>query len=104
MVNKLLPCVWYPDSFDNYKFIQIFDVDIMQNQVLPQRDGRSIEDELEDYMKSHDFTIPLSGLGSSVTLEGRRLDNDELSLKLKYDTEEKGEVEGNTLHYHFYIK
>lgn len=80
-------------------YLQIFDVDIKQNQVLPERHGRSIEDELEDYVKSHDFTIPLSGLGTSVTLEGRSLENDELNLKLKYDTEEKGEVEGNIFYY-----
>lgn len=36
----------------------------------------------------------MSGLGSSVTLVGRSVDNDELNLKLRYDTEEKGEVEG----------
>lgn len=43
-------------------------------------------------MKSHDFTLALPVIGSTVTLEGRSLDNDQLNLKLRYDSE--GEVEG----------
>lgn len=44
-------------------------------------------------MTAHDFTFALPGMGSSVTLEGRSLAKDELSMKLRYDDGE-GEVEG----------
>lgn len=48
-------------------------------------------------MKSHDFSFVLPGTGSSVTLQGRSLDDDELNVKLKYDSEETGEVEGENV-------
>lgn len=52
---------------------------------------------MEDYVKSHDFTFPLPGLESTVTLEGRSLAHDELNIKLKYDDGEGRQVEGKFL-------
>lgn len=50
------------------------------------RGASSIEDRVQEYIQSHDVTFKLP-LGSQVTLGARNLDNDEISLNVKFDQE-----------------
>lgn len=52
----------------------------------------SIQDFIENYIKSNDISFKLPIVGSTVTLAGRNLDNDELGFKLKFGS--GSEVQG----------
>lgn len=54
----------------------------------------SIQDFIENYIKSNDISLKLPIVGSTVTLAGRNLDNDELGFKLKFGS--GSEVQGKT--------
>lgn len=52
------------------------------NEVSARGDG-SIENNVEEYIKSHDATFKLPAVGS-VTLAARNLDNDEIDFKINF--------------------
>ncbi|XP_060529382.1 uncharacterized protein LOC132703882 [Cylas formicarius] len=60
--------------------------------VIPHS-GRSSAEEptfetyLEDYIKSKEVSFDIPLIGSTVTLAGRNLDNEELDFKLKFDAD-----------------
>lgn len=59
------------------------------NEVSARSEG-SLDENVEDYLKSHDVTVKLPIVGSTVTIGARNLDADELDLKLKFsDSEEE---------------
>lgn len=64
-----------------------------------------MEAKLEQYVKSHQvsFEVPLTG--STVTLGGRNLDNDELDLKVKLNSisELEGKIYNNLRMFHLIL-
>ncbi|ENN79238.1 uncharacterized protein LOC109535243 [Dendroctonus ponderosae] len=44
----------------------------------------SVQDYIENYIKSNDISFKLPIVGSTVTLAGRNLDNEELGIKLNF--------------------
>lgn len=59
------------------------------NEVSARGEG-SLDENVEDYLKSHDVTVRLPIVGSAVMIGARNLDSDELDLKLKFsDSEEE---------------
>lgn len=57
---------------------------------ITSRSDASLEDHVENYLKTHDATFKLPILGSSVTLGARNLDQDELDLNVKFSTAAEG--------------
>lgn len=60
------------------------------------RSDASLEDNIEEYLQSHDVTFKLPVEGSSVTVGARNLDQDELDLKFRFSESGNGVQEGNT--------
>lgn len=56
------------------------------------RGEESIEDKVEEYVKSHDAKFELPLVGSTVTLATSNLDQDQLDIKLKFS--DSSEVQG----------
>ena len=83
------------------QFLQISDfVEIKRNDsVSREARSNSLEDTVEDYMKTHDFTFKLPYIGSTLTFAGRNLDQDEVDVKLRF---EDGQVDG-THTYRFFV-
>jgi len=52
----------------------------------------SLQDFIENYIKSNDISFKLPIVGSTVTLAGRNLDNEELGIKLNFGS--GSEVQG----------
>lgn len=52
-----------------------------------------LEENIEEYLKSHDVTFKLPIVGSKVTLGARNLDNEEVDLKVSFS---EGEVQGKS--------
>lgn len=48
------------------------------------RSEMGLEENVEEYMKSHDVTFKLPIVGTKVTLDARNLDSEELDLKLSF--------------------
>lgn len=63
-----------------------------QRNTIGRSEG-SIEDKVEEYVKSHDAKFELPIVGSTVTLATSNLDQDELDIKLKFS--DSSEVQGN---------
>ncbi|XP_072389936.1 uncharacterized protein [Diabrotica undecimpunctata] len=64
------------------------DVDIKSNAIETGRsDASSIEDHIERYIKNHEATFDLPFIGSKVTLHGKNLDDEEMSIKLNFGTD-----------------
>lgn len=55
------------------------------------RSENGLEDNVEEYIKSHDATFTLPIAGAKVTLGARNLDSDEIDLKVSFS---EGEVQG----------
>uniref|UniRef100_A0A6P7F2Y1 Uncharacterized protein LOC114324582 n=1 Tax=Diabrotica virgifera virgifera TaxID=50390 RepID=A0A6P7F2Y1_DIAVI len=63
-------------------------VDIKSNAIETGRSAAgSIEDHIERYIKSHEATFDLPFIGSKVTLDGKNLDDEEMSIKLNFGTD-----------------
>lgn len=67
-----------------------------ESNKIGRSDG-SIEDKVEEYVKSHDAKFELPLVGSTVTLATSNLDQDELDIKLKFS--DSSEVQGNSNNY-----
>lgn len=66
---------------------------LLDNLLQAEGTGRSeasLEETIKNYIKSQDLTLNLPVIGS-VTLDSKKLDNDEIDLKLNWG----GEVQGN---------
>lgn len=61
------------------------------DNVVVGRSSESLEENIENYVKTHDVTFKLPVIGS-VTLGARNLDSDELDLKLDFKSD--NEVQG----------
>lgn len=57
------------------------------------RSENGLEENVEEYIKSHDATFTLPIAGTKVTLGARNLDNDEIDLKVSFT--EGSEVQGS---------
>lgn len=55
------------------------------------RSENGLEENVEEYIKSHDATFTLPIAGTKVTLGARNLDSDEIDLKVSFS---EGEVQG----------
>ncbi|KAF7279540.1 hypothetical protein GWI33_007059 [Rhynchophorus ferrugineus] len=62
------------------------DVEITRTASSGRSSDVSFTDFIENYVKSHDVSFKIPFVGSTVTLGGRNLDNEELSFKLKFDS------------------
>ncbi|XP_066261078.1 uncharacterized protein [Euwallacea similis] len=56
------------------------------NEVGTTRSGESVEDAVENYIKTNDFTFKLPYVGD-LTVQSRKLDEDELNFKLNFGSE-----------------
>ncbi|RZC39805.1 uncharacterized protein BDFB_012022, partial [Asbolus verrucosus] len=50
------------------------------------KNANSLEDTIEEYMKSHDVNFKLPIVGSTLTFAARNLDNDEVDVKLRFNS------------------
>ena len=75
-------------------------IEIVQNSEASERSGRSENKEVdvlttvENYIRSHDVIAKLPGSylqGTVLTLSPRNLDNDEISLNLKFSSQDNRE-------------
>ncbi|KAK9890826.1 hypothetical protein WA026_012172 [Henosepilachna vigintioctopunctata] len=69
-------------TLDNFQLGDF--LEISENGFKSSHSARSnsVEDNVENYFKSHDVKIKFPGVGADVTVEGRKLDEDEVNLKL----------------------
>ncbi|KAF5276266.1 hypothetical protein FQA39_LY06615 [Lamprigera yunnana] len=101
--NDVISCLKFKfmsflDGFFKKDAYQILDnVEVKRNGFHPNeisgRSDSSLEDNVEQYIQSHDvkFKLPLGG--SSVTVTAGNLDNDEIDFKLRL-SENNGEAKG----------
>ncbi|KAF7279541.1 uncharacterized protein LOC143199663 isoform X2 [Rhynchophorus ferrugineus] len=86
------PEFWKNTALDSTYFME--NVKISANGfegVSKRSDGDDIEDTVENFIKSNDVTFKLPVIGD-VTVDSRKLDDDEISLKLNFgsEVEERG--------------
>ncbi|KAF5305228.1 hypothetical protein FQR65_LT07767 [Abscondita terminalis] len=99
--NDAISCLKYKfmsflDGFFKKDTYQILDhVEIKRNgyhaNEISGRSGVSLEENVQDYIQSHDVTFKLPFEGSSVTVNSGNLDKDEIDFKLRLS--EPGSVE-----------
>jgi hypothetical protein len=77
------------DSFQIGEDVQVTRNGHNPNEVT-SRSENSLEDHVEEFIKSHDVTFKLPVVGSQLTLGARNLDSDEVDLKVNF----AGQVEG----------
>ncbi|XP_063919168.1 uncharacterized protein LOC135134414 [Zophobas morio] len=70
-----------PNDFQISDFVEIKRNDAVSREAR----SNSLEDTVEDYMKTHDFTFKLPYIGSTLTFAGRNLDQDEVDVKLRFE-------------------
>lgn len=89
----------FSDSVFNHVLSQISDnVEVVRNEYraneVVARGEQSLEDNVKEYIQSHDVTFKLPLGESTVSVGTRNLDSDELDIKLKF-SESSGVQEGN---------
>ncbi|CAH2245712.1 jg4861 [Pararge aegeria aegeria] len=84
-VMSLLDSIFKKDTF------QISDaVEVTKNGASTEATGRSsgdFMDSIENYIQSHDVTFAMPIADTKITVSPRNLDNDELSLNIKFNKE-----------------
>ncbi|XP_045780812.1 uncharacterized protein LOC123877906 [Maniola jurtina] len=84
-VMSLLDSIFKQDTF------QISDaVEVTKNGASNEATGRSSDDfmdTIESYIQSHDVTFQMPIADTKITVSPRNLDNDELSLNIKFNKE-----------------
>ncbi|XP_023937335.1 uncharacterized protein LOC112045404 isoform X2 [Bicyclus anynana] len=84
-VMSLLDSIFKKDTF------QISDaVEVTKNDASNDATGRSsgdFMDSIENYIQSHDVTFQMPIADTKITVSPRNLDNDELSLNIKFNKE-----------------
>lgn len=87
------------DFFYNFQLLNLFqaitDENFTRDVGESDRSNNSLEGKLEQYVKSHQISFEVPLTGSTVTLGGKNLDNDELDLTIKLES--KSELEGKII-------
>lgn len=68
------------------------DLEVSKSATSSRSNDLSLQDFIENYIKSNDISFKLPIVGSTVTLAGRNLDNEELGIKLNFGS--GSEVQG----------
>ncbi|XP_030768104.1 uncharacterized protein LOC115891702 isoform X2 [Sitophilus oryzae] len=84
---------WKGTALDSTYFMDTIKISSngYENEVSSKRSGDSIEDSIENFIKSKDVTFKVPVIGE-VTMDSRKLDDDEMNFKLKFgsEVEERG--------------
>ncbi|KAI4461714.1 hypothetical protein MML48_5g00002982 [Holotrichia oblita] len=87
--------IFQKDSFKLSDNVEINRNSYRSNEITSRSDT-NLEDKIEEYVKSHDFNFKLP-FGSSVTLDAKNLDLDQMNLKLSFSDSSQPEARKSKL-------
>ncbi|KAK9692582.1 Protein of unknown function (DUF1676) [Popillia japonica] len=87
---SFLDNIFQKDSFKLSDNVEINRNSYRSNEITSRSDV-NLEDKIDEYVKSHDFNFKLP-FGSSVTLDAKNLDLDQLNLKLSFSDSTQSSV------------
>lgn len=95
-VASFLDSVFAQDNFQMFG-----DVEVRANGAQPSgsgaraaEEGEGIVEAVEKYVETHDVTFNVPAAGAKVTVSPKDINNDELSVKIKFAPEGRSAVEG----------
>ncbi|EFA10566.1 uncharacterized protein LOC657675 [Tribolium castaneum] len=86
LVVCVLSIAAFAGAEEDFSFSDYIQVTKNGNEITTGRSDDSFETTVEEYMKSHDVTLNLPVIGSTLSFTGRNLDQDEVDVKFKFNT------------------